>query len=59
MSLQNIDGNTQSLVKIVTAVTGKLVKDIKISLTAKLPINIVRTDNDTWTYKVFLAWSLL
>lgn len=46
MSLQNNEGNIQLRVKIVTAVTGKLVNDIRISLIAKLPIKTVLTDRN-------------
>lgn len=40
-----MDGKTQSLVNIVVAVIGNEVRDIKISLTARLHIKTERTDD--------------
>jgi hypothetical protein len=45
ISLQNTAGKTQSLVKMLTAVIGKDVRDMKISLIAKLHMNTERTED--------------
>lgn len=47
MSLQKKEGNIHSRIKIVNAVIGRDVRDIKISETAKHPMNTLRTDRDT------------